>query len=85
MRLPDVPTPESCWQRARDWLWRQRQNAPANADVWDLRWRWLTGNEGEGHSLRAVSEALSSGRYAFVHRTDIRGYYGHIQTVLMFR
>ncbi|GME48275.1 hypothetical protein ACJ2_45030 [Pantoea sp. QMID2] len=136
-----MPAPESCWQRARDWLWRQRQNAPANADVSDLRWRWLTGNEGERlyrqvtagryrlspmlvsgrgedaralwsapdalvlkwvalrvenqlprpeachhlrgtgvrHSLRAVSEAPSSGRYAFVHRTDIRGYYGHIR------
>ncbi|HEY3987421.1 RNA-directed DNA polymerase [Cedecea sp.] len=28
--------------------------------------------------LRLVAGALCSGRYRFVHRTDIRGYYGHI-------
>ncbi|WP_231748320.1 reverse transcriptase domain-containing protein [Burkholderia sp. ABCPW 14] len=30
-------------------------------------------------SLRLVSEALRSGIYRFVHRTDIRGYYEHIR------
>lgn len=129
------------WADAYAWLCRRRRRAPANADVWSLRWRWERRGEGERlyrevtsgqyrlspmqvygrgenarvmwsaadalvlkwvalrvekqlprpdachhlrgkgirHSLRAVSEALSSGRYAFVHRTDIRGYYGHIR------
>jgi hypothetical protein len=35
--------------------------------------------KGVRHSLRAVSHALGSGKYAFVHRTDIRGYYEHIR------
>lgn len=129
------------WQSAADWLWRQRKHAPANADVWDLRWRWMMHGEAETlyhnvkagryrlspmliygrgrsaramwsaadslvlkwvalqvekplprperchhlrgkgvrYSLRAVKEALSSGRFQFVHRTDIRGYYEHIR------
>lgn len=127
-----VADPE--WQSAAGWLWRQRKRAPANADVWDLRWRWLVRGEAERlyrtvkggrwrlspmqvcgrgknakamwsaadalvlkwvalkvenwlprpeachhlkgkgvrHSLREVSEALCSGRYQFVHRTDNR-------------
>jgi RNA-directed DNA polymerase len=36
--------------------------------------------KGVRHSLRAVSEALDSVRYTFVHRTDIRGYYEAIRT-----
>jgi len=35
--------------------------------------------KGVRHSLRAVSGVLYSGRYAFVHRTDIRGYCEHIR------
>lgn len=35
--------------------------------------------KGVRYSLREVSEALSSGRFTFVHRTDIRGYYEHIR------
>jgi RNA-directed DNA polymerase len=31
------------------------------------------------HSLRTVAEAYYSGRYAFVYRTDIKGYYQHIR------
>jgi len=34
---------------------------------------------GVHHSRRAVKEALDSGEYAFVYRTDIRGYYQHMQ------
>ncbi|RHH96561.1 transposase [Enterobacter cloacae] len=34
---------------------------------------------GARKSIREVSEALHSGKYAFIHRTDIRGYYEHIR------
>ena len=39
----------------------------------------LKGQGGSRGSLRAVSEALYSGRYPYVLRTDIRGYYRHIR------
>jgi RNA-directed DNA polymerase len=127
------------WQQARGWLYQRRMNAPPDADIWHLRWRWE--QEGDGlfrlvtsgkyllssmevngrgsaalaqwsardalvlkwvalhvqsqlphpeacmhlrgggtsRSLRRVAGALSSGRYLFVHRTDIRGYYAHIR------
>lgn len=35
--------------------------------------------KGVRYSLREVGVALCSGRYQFVHRTDIRGYYEHIR------
>ncbi|WP_217480779.1 reverse transcriptase domain-containing protein [Enterobacter chuandaensis] len=130
---------DSDWQMAYAWLCRQRKNAPASADVWDLRWWWPRESEplyrrvtegryrlspmliqGRGHmaqalwsardalvlkwvslqvqsqlpqheacmhlrgrgvrmSLREVSETLRDGWCRFVHRTDIRGYYQHIQ------
>lgn len=135
--------PDTEWQKAYIWLCTQRKNAPAGADVWDLRWRWETHNESErlfrsvtegryllspmqvyGHGAEAkaiwsardalvlkwvslrvegelprpdachhlkgkgirkslidVSRALRGGRFAFVHRTDIRGYYRHIRKV----
>lgn len=28
------------WQSAYEWLCRQRRRAPANADIWHLRWIW---------------------------------------------
>jgi hypothetical protein len=136
-----MPATDLMWEEASAWLWSRRRNAPVNADVWDLRWRWLMRGDagrlyrtvtagryrlspmmicGEGknakamwsaedalvlkwvalrvekflprpepchhlkgkgvrHCLREVSEALGSGRFQFVHRTDIRGYYEHIR------
>lgn len=63
------------------------------ADALVLKWvalkveHWLPRSDachhlkGKGvrHSLREVSEALCSGWFQFVHRTDIRGYYAHIR------
>ncbi|MEL5596588.1 reverse transcriptase domain-containing protein [Serratia ureilytica] len=131
---------EDAWQEAYSWLCQQRGNAPANSDVWHLRFHW--GNNGNillrqvlqgqyrlspmqvihrraaenialwtasdalvlkwvalrvadyfpvhelchhtkgfgcRHSLKKVSEALQSGRYQYVYRTDIRGYYRHMR------
>lgn len=28
------------WEKAYRWLYQRRQHAPANADVWDLRFKW---------------------------------------------
>lgn len=28
------------WQQAYQWLCRRRQRAPANADVWEVRFHW---------------------------------------------
>lgn len=129
---------ETAWQQAYDWLSYQRRYAPANADVWHLRFHWhktkdalyqqvitgqyrltpmqrfetrqgsvvmwsacdalvlkwltvciapslpkhprcrhLKGHGGVAGSLHKTREVLASGRYRFVFRTDIRGYYGH--------
>lgn len=128
------------WQAAYHWLCRRRNRAPANADVWHLRFHWQTlgpalfrrvtaGNyrlsamqviggpgrerraqwsaqdalvlkwvalkvegllpthplcahvKGQGghRSVAAVGQALASGAFFFVYRTDIRGYYRHIR------
>lgn len=42
---------------------------------------WCMHVKGRGilHTVRSVAEALRSGEYAFVYRTDIRGYYRHIR------
>ena len=131
---------ESVWQEAYKWLCQQRKNAPADSDVWHLRFHWerdgdalrqrveqgeyrlkpmrvvkrLSDNpiamwdaddalvlkwvalqiqdvmpvhpkchhvKGAGvqYSRREVKTALDSGEYKFVCRTDIRGYYQHMQ------
>lgn len=31
---------DEAWFIAQRWLWRARRNAPANADIWDLRFHW---------------------------------------------
>ncbi len=31
---------DSAWLDAQLWLWKQRRNAPPNADIWDLRFHW---------------------------------------------
>ncbi len=31
---------DSAWLDAQLWLWKQRRNAPPNADIWDLRFYW---------------------------------------------
>jgi RNA-directed DNA polymerase len=40
------------------WLCHQRRDWPADADIWDLRFRWLT-------ERRAVQQALHRGEYRF--------------------
>lgn len=128
------------WQAAYRWVCRQRRHAPANADVWHLRYHWrlrgrcvfdrvlagqyrltpmqvhrsqgrtwvqwnaqdalvlkwvvlrtvsllpvhprcvhVKGHCGGRSSVREVWHALTRGAYAFVYRTDIRGYYRHIR------
>ncbi|EGT3611690.1 transposase [Morganella morganii] len=129
------------WYEAQRWLWRQRKHAPANADIWHLRFHWQTENDrmwelvqakeyqlrpmrvyrradGQGiaqwgaadalvlkwcalhidnklpvharcehrkgnggcvRSVQRVREAVESGAYRFVFRTDIRGYYRNIR------
>ncbi|HGN0870400.1 reverse transcriptase (RNA-dependent DNA polymerase) [Providencia alcalifaciens] len=129
------------WAIAYQWLCRQRRHAPANADIWDLRWRgerererlyqcviageyrlspmlvvglerqrnamwsardalvlkWVSlriqselplhdrcfhvRGKGVRTSLSQVAMALQTEQFQFVHRTDIRGYYGHIRKV----
>lgn len=32
---------DSAWYEAQLWLWKQRRNAPPNADIWDLRFHWV--------------------------------------------
>ncbi|MEN4748119.1 RNA-directed DNA polymerase [Pantoea agglomerans] len=39
-RQADYTDEYAMWTLAYAWLCRQRKHAPANADVWDLRWRW---------------------------------------------
>lgn len=39
----------------------------------------LKGRGGGRQSVEQVGQALTSGEYAFVYRTDIRGYYRHIR------
>lgn len=133
------PNTDSDWHDAYSWLCQRRKNAPANADVWHLRWKWPQESEvlyslvvnghyrlspmlilahgkqasatwssadalvlkwvalkiqrllpqpkgcmhlkgrGVKKSVSQVAHALSSGQYAFVRRTDIRGYYEHIR------
>ncbi|MDS1619995.1 transposase, partial [Escherichia coli] len=31
---------DSAWLDAQLWLWKQRRNAPPDADIWDLRFHW---------------------------------------------
>lgn len=131
---------EICWQRAWQWLCLRRRHAPADADIWHLRYHWkqcgealfesaksgryrltamqvhhhfghswvqwcasdalvlkwvamqvehllpthercahVKGQGGGRQSIRQVWQALTSDEYAFVYRTDIRGYYRHIR------
>ncbi|MFV9066064.1 reverse transcriptase domain-containing protein [Serratia fonticola] len=131
---------EADWLAAYHWLCRRRRHAPANADVWHLRYHWqqwsdalfasvlagryrltpmqvhrrhgrswvqwtaqdalvlkwvamqvasqlpfhprcahVKGHGGGRQSVREVGHALNLGEYAFVYRTDIRGYYRHIR------
>lgn len=131
---------ESVWQEAYKWLCQQRKNAPADSDVWHLRFHWERDGDalrqrveqgeyrlkpmrvvkrlsddpiamwdaddalvlkwvalqiqdvmpvhpkchhvkgaGVQYSRREVKTALDSGEYKFVCRTDIRGYYQHMQ------
>lgn len=133
-------TTELAWQEAYKWLCQQRKNAPADSDVWHLRFHWAAEGaafrerveqgkyrlkpmrvvnrvadepvamwdaddalvlkwvalqiqqdmpvhakchhvKGTGvhYSRREVKTALDSGEYKFVYRTDIRGYYRHMQ------
>lgn len=51
-----MPAWEVAWQEAYRWLCRQRRNAPANADVWHLRFHW----QREGTALR---QCVEQGRY----------------------
>lgn len=44
------------WETAWRWVCRQRERAPASADIWDLRWRWKS----EG---AALFECVKSGHY----------------------
>lgn len=129
------------WSTACQWLWKQRKNAPPDADIWDLRFHWkneerriwndinnlkyrlspmwvyrrVSGEKlvqwcsrdalvlkcaalhadnkspvharcehrrGHGGVMKSVSwlhEALATGKYKFVLRTDIKGYYRHIR------
>ncbi|CAI2793932.1 Uncharacterised protein [Serratia grimesii] len=54
-----------------EWLWHQRQNAPPNADIWDVRWRWLI--QGESERLYRQSPPGNTGslrwRYTDAERT----------------
>ncbi|EGY1236157.1 hypothetical protein ACPIFS_004569 [Escherichia coli] len=129
------------WKKSCQWLWKQRKNAPSNADIWDLRFHWgseetriwndinnlkyrlspmqvyrrVSGEKlaqwcsrdalvlkwaalhadnrlpvharcehrrGHGGVMKSVGrlhEALATGEYKFVLRTDIKGYYQHIR------
>ena len=40
MMKNDERSDDVLWQQAAGWLWKQRRHAPANADVWDLRFHW---------------------------------------------
>lgn len=55
-----IPEPsgetDADWSRAYQWVCRQRQKSPANADIWHLRWRWP--DEGQ-----LLYEQVKSGRY----------------------
>ncbi|WP_455872222.1 reverse transcriptase domain-containing protein [Serratia proteamaculans] len=134
------------WQAAWRWLYQRRRHAPANADIWHLRYhrprlepalyalvvsgqyrlsamqvhhyaerswvqwcaqdalvlKWvalqaerllpthkrcahLRGHGGSRQSVVEVRQALGSGEYAFVYRTDIRGYYRHILKAQVMR
>lgn len=47
-----MPATDPMWEDAAAWLWSRRRTAPVNADVWDLRWRWLMrGEAGKQGSL----------------------------------
>jgi hypothetical protein len=51
-----MPESEWAWLAAYRWLCRQRRNAPANADVWHLRFHW----QRDGTALR---QCVEQGRY----------------------
>lgn len=53
-----MPATDPMWEYAAAWLWSRRRNTPVNADVWDLRWRWLMRGEA-GKLYRTVT----AGRY----------------------
>ena len=146
--MADVPAPchhwrqeqDAHWQQAVGWLRTQRKHAPANADVWHLRFHWpsreaalyrqvthgdyrlqpvqivttrngpsqamwcaenalvlkwvalhlqsllpqhpacthLKGHGGWQGCVRQLTQQYLSGEYRFFCRTDIRGYYRHI-------